>query len=86
MVGYVYTSSGTLAASNDTAIEIATSSGTVLGQLGFGFLANHLSRKKVVTRIVFAFINEQIYGIELIIIIFATFALSLAGEGPSLGL
>ena len=86
MVGYVYTSSGTLAASDDTAIKIATSSGTVLGQLGFGFLADHLGRKKVITRIVFAFINEQMYGIELIIIIFATLALSLAGEGPSLNI
>lgn len=47
MVGYVYTSSGTLATSDDTAIKIATSSGTVLGQLGFGFLADHLGRKKV---------------------------------------
>ena len=47
MVGYVYTSSGTLAASDDTAIKIATSSGTVIGQLGFGFLADHLGRKKV---------------------------------------
>jgi len=53
MVGYVYTSSGTLAASDDTAIKIATSSGTVIGQLGFGFLADHLGRKKVYPEFVF---------------------------------
>ena len=47
MVGYVYYPTGTLPTSTDTAIKIATSSGTVIGQLGFGFLADHLGRKKV---------------------------------------
>jgi MFS transporter, PHS family, inorganic phosphate transporter len=47
MVGYVYTKSGTLSTPIDTAIKIATSSGTVLGQLGFGFLADHVGRKRV---------------------------------------
>ena len=47
MVGYVYTTSGSLPSSSDTAIKISTSAGTVLGQLGFGFLADHVGRKKV---------------------------------------
>ena len=84
MVGYVYTTSGTLAASDDTAIKIATSAGTVLGQLGFGFLADHLGRKKV--RPTTDISDKQMYGIELIVIIFATLALSLCGEGRSLNI
>jgi PHS family inorganic phosphate transporter-like MFS transporter len=74
MVGYVYyPTTGVLPTSDDTAIKIATSAGTVIGQLGFGFLADHLGRKKM-------------YGIELMIIIGATLALALAGEGPALNI
>lgn len=72
MIGYVYfPATGALPTSSDTALKIGTSAGTVIGQLGFGFLADHLGRKKM-------------YGIELIIIISATLALSLSGQGPAL--
>lgn len=47
MVGYVYYPSGALPTSIDTAIKISTSCGTVIGQLGFGFLADHVGRKRV---------------------------------------
>jgi len=48
MVGYVYyPTTGALPTSSDTAIKISTSAGTVIGQLGFGALADHLGRKKV---------------------------------------
>ena len=47
MIGYVYFPSGALPSSSDTALKIGTSAGTVVGQLGFGFLADHLGRKKV---------------------------------------
>ena len=48
MVGYVYfPKTGALPSSSDTAIKIATSCGTVIGQLGFGFLADHVGRKRV---------------------------------------
>lgn len=48
IVGYVYYPTiGALPSSSDTAIKISTSAGTVIGQLGFGFLADHLGRKKV---------------------------------------
>lgn len=48
MVGYVYfPEAGKLSVSQDTAIKVATSSGTVIGQLIFGFLADFLGRKKV---------------------------------------
>ena len=48
MVGYVYfPEAGKLSTPQDTAIKIATSSGTVIGQLVFGFLADFLGRKRV---------------------------------------
>jgi MFS transporter, PHS family, inorganic phosphate transporter len=48
MVGYVYYPvTGALPTSADTAIKISTSAGTVIGQLGFGFLADHVGRKRV---------------------------------------
>jgi PHS family inorganic phosphate transporter-like MFS transporter len=68
MLGIVY-SGGTLTTSQDTAIKVATSGGTVLGQLGFGALADVVGRKKM-------------YGLELILIIFATLAQAVTGPGP----
>ena len=56
---------GTIPSSSDTAIKVATSGGTVIGQVGFGWLADVVGRKRM-------------YGLELIIIIFATLAQSLA--------
>lgn len=53
-----------------TAIKVATSGGTVVGQLGFGFLADIVGRKKM-------------YGLELIIIIFATLAQALSAQSPA---
>lgn len=54
----------------DTAIKVSTSAGTVLGQVGFGALADILGRKKM-------------YGLELILIITATLAQALTGPGLS---
>jgi len=52
MIGYVYfPTTGALPSSSDTALKIGTSAGTVCGQLGFGFLADHLGRKKVISRL-----------------------------------
>ena len=48
MIGYVYfPESGILSTADDTAIKIATSGGTILGQILFGFLGDYLGRKKV---------------------------------------
>jgi PHS family inorganic phosphate transporter-like MFS transporter len=48
MIGYVYyPTTGVLPTTSDTALKIATVAGTVVGQLGFGYLADHLGRKKV---------------------------------------
>jgi PHS family inorganic phosphate transporter-like MFS transporter len=71
MVGIVYSqkSKGTLPVSSDTAIKVSTSAGTVVGQFGFGALADIVGRKRM-------------YGLELIVIIVATLAQALSGPGP----
>lgn len=49
MFAHVYNpETGDLAPSLETAIKIASSVGTVIGQIGFGFLSDLLGRKKVV--------------------------------------
>ncbi len=72
MLGIVY-SGGTITTPQDTAIKVATSGGTVIGQLGFGALADVLGRKRM-------------YGLELILIIVATLAQALTGPGPATSL
>ncbi|KAI1845757.1 hypothetical protein JX265_000064 [Neoarthrinium moseri] len=72
MLGIVYNPTvGTLPTSSDSAIKLSTSAGTVIGQLLFGWLADRVGRKKM-------------YGIELIIIIFATFGQALSSNSPSM--
>ena len=73
LIGYVYTKSGTLPSSIDTALKISTSSGNVIGQVGFGTLADHLGRKKI-------------YGLELILMLIATLGLSLSNGGPAVNI
>ena len=46
MIGYVY-STGSLPTSIDVALKAAAPSGNVLGQAGFGILADIVGRKKV---------------------------------------
>lgn len=71
MLGIVYKhdNKGSLTTPQDTAIKLSTSAGTVIGQVGFGALADIVGRKKM-------------YGLELILIIVATLAQSLVGPGP----
>jgi len=77
MLGVVFwqnkTAKGTIPTNSDTAIKVATSGGTVLGQLGFGFLADVVGRKRM-------------YGLELIIIIFATLAQALSSPSPAISM
>ncbi|RWA04686.1 hypothetical protein EKO27_g10413 [Xylaria grammica] len=72
MLGIVYfqDAKGKLPQSSDNAIKLATSAGTVVGQLGFGYLADVVGRKKM-------------YGLELIVIIFATVGQALSSGSPS---
>ncbi|KAM7202907.1 Major facilitator superfamily domain containing protein [Rhypophila sp. PSN 637] len=72
MLGIVYYPGvGKMPTTSDTAIKLATSAGTVVGQLLFGTLADVVGRK-------------QMYGLELIIIIFATVAQALTSSSPSI--
>ncbi|KAF4610401.1 hypothetical protein G7Y89_g15718 [Cudoniella acicularis] len=64
-------SKGTIPVNSDTAIKVATSGGTVIGQLGFGYLADVVGRKRM-------------YGLELILIIFATLAQALTSNSRSM--
>lgn len=72
MLGIVYSNGnhGTLSTPQDTAIKVATSGGTVIGQIGFGTLADILGRKKM-------------YGLELILIITATVGQAISGPSQS---
>ncbi|EQK97524.1 hypothetical protein G6O67_007434 [Ophiocordyceps sinensis] len=71
MLGIVYyPGSGVMPHSSDNAIKLATSAGTVVGQLGFGYLADVVGRKRV-------------YGLELIVIIFATVGQALTSGSPA---
>lgn len=75
MLGIVYgnENGGFLTTKQDTAIKLATSAGTVIGQVGFGALADIVGRRKM-------------YGLELILIIVATLAQALTGPGPGTSL
>jgi PHS family inorganic phosphate transporter-like MFS transporter len=73
MLGIVYWKAGKMPTNSDTAIKVATSGGTVVGQLGFGALADIVGRKRM-------------YGLELIIIIFATLAQSLSSNSQSMNI
>ncbi|ORZ04387.1 phosphate:H+ symporter [Absidia repens] len=72
MIGYVYWAdhNNKTPANVDTAIKVACSVGTVVGQLLFGYLADRVGRKRM-------------YGVELIIIIIGTVGQSLAGNGSA---
>lgn len=77
MLGIVFfndsKSKGSIPTNSDTAIKVSTSGGTVLGQLGFGYLADVVGRKKM-------------YGLELIIIIFATLAQALSSSSRGISI
>lgn len=76
MLGVVFwhtSNKGVIPPNSDTAIKVATSGGTVIGQLAFGYLADVVGRKKM-------------YGLELIIIIFATLAQALSSPSVAISM
>ncbi|RUS22877.1 phosphate:H+ symporter [Endogone sp. FLAS-F59071] len=70
MLGWVYFPSKKLPSNVDTAVKVAASVGTMVGQFAFGYLADRVGRKRM-------------YGLELIIIIVATIGQALSGNGPA---
>lgn len=73
MLGYVYGSTGSLSVNQDLGVKVATPCGTLIGQLLFGWLADLVGRKKM-------------YGIELMVMIVATFAQALTGSAASVNI
>ncbi|KDR76371.1 hypothetical protein GALMADRAFT_247813 [Galerina marginata CBS 339.88] len=70
MLGYVYGVGQKLNKQQDLGVKVATPVGTLVGQLLFGWLADMVGRKRM-------------YGIELLIIIVATFAQALSGQAAA---
>lgn len=68
MMAYVFWE-GSIPSSTSTLLKVSTSVGTVIGQLGFGTLADVVGRKKI-------------YGVELIIMISATIFQCCVGQAP----
>jgi len=68
MLGYVYGKGQKLNANQDLGVKVATPVGTLVGQLLFGWLADIVGRKRM-------------YGVELIIMIIATFGQAVSGNG-----
>lgn len=64
---------GILPTGINTAIKAATSGGAIIGQIGFGWLADFLGRRKM-------------YGVELAVVILATLAQCLSSRSPALGM
>ena len=64
---------GVIPTNSDTAIKVATSGGTVIGQVAFGAAADIVGRKRM-------------YGLELILIIFATLAQALSSDSPGISI
>ncbi|KAF9466495.1 phosphate transporter [Collybia nuda] len=73
MLGYVYGKGQKLNPQQDLGVKVATPVGTLVGQLLFGWLADLVGRKRM-------------YGIELMVIIVATFAQALLGNGHAVSI
>lgn len=75
MFGLVYWQTpenrGVMPSSIQTAMKVSVSLGTVIGQIGFGHLADRIGRRKM-------------YGIELVIMILTTTAQAIIGTSGAI--
>jgi MFS transporter, PHS family, inorganic phosphate transporter len=94
MLGYVYGKGQKLNSNQDLGVKVATPVGTLVGQLFFGWLADRVGRKRMCkyslsNLLLFGGGNQSMIGtdgIELIIIIFSTFAQALCGNSHAVGI
>lgn len=73
MLAYTYGRNGALTTWQNTGVKAATPVGNLIGQVLFGWLADVLGRKRM-------------YGVELMIMIIATFGQALSGEAPAVSI
>lgn len=73
MLGYVYGHGHVLSKNQDLGVKVTTPIGNLFGQLLFGWLADVLGRKRM-------------YGVELMIIIVATFGQAISGGAPTVSI
>ncbi|KAG9007798.1 Inorganic phosphate transporter pho84 [Tulasnella sp. JGI-2019a] len=73
MIGTIYSTGGKITANQDLGLKVASPVGTLVGQLLFGWLADIVGRKKM-------------YGVELMLILVATFGQTVAGHGPGVNI
>lgn len=76
-----------LSKNQDLGVKVATPVGTLVGQLLFGWLADVVGRKRMCTPSVAShplpLLIPNVDGIELMIMIVATFAQALSGNAPA---
>jgi MFS transporter, PHS family, inorganic phosphate transporter len=91
MLGYVYGKDQVLNTNQDLGVKVATPVGTIFGQLLFGWLADHVGRKRMCKHTIPFFTSLIIEkwpldGVELIIIIIGSFGQALAGEAQAVNI
>lgn len=99
MIGYVYGPGQKLTANQDLGLKVATPVGTLVGQLLFGWLADVVGRKRMCTSsttihyplshyptIIHILTTYHTDGVELMIIIIATFGQALAGNAHAVNI
>ena len=86
MLGYVYGHNHALNANQNLGVKVATPIGNLVGQLLFGWLADVVGRKRMcMSSLLLTLLVPHLSssdGVELMIIIVATFGQAISGESP----
>lgn len=87
---FIIFTGGKLSTNQDLGVKVATPVGTLVGQLLFGWLADVVGRKRMcklielTSLITDAHSRRFLDGVELMIIIIATFGQALSGQAPAI--